>query len=260
LKPFSKEHITNLKDRFNSLAGSFLSDDHICNAHIELKREHTLMVCEEIKSLAEEINLSQEKIRLAYVIALFHDIGRFEQFYRFRTFDDSQSLNHAALSVDIIKSDGYLDSIPENLHELIFRAILNHNIPFYQVPENNETTLFSKLLRDADKLDILRVVTRDDLRKLVEGKDQSDIYEVSDMILRKFQDHQIVTVDLVRSLNDLRLVRIGWIFDINFHATYEKIKERKFLEKLIRLIPKSEKTVEIQSIVQEYMEQKMPPA
>jgi len=257
VKPFSKEHITLLKDRFNALAGRYLSDDIICNDHIELKREHTLKVCEEIKSLAEAIGFSQEKTMLAYIIALFHDIGRFEQFYRFGTFDDSCSLNHAALSVDIVKSDGFIEDIPEAYHDLIFRTIINHNIPFFQVRENDDVAMFTKLLRDADKLDIWRVVTQDELRQILEWKDQTDKYDVPDAIFQRFLDHQIITLDLVRSVNDMRLLRIGWIFDINLSATFERIIERKLLEKIFVLIPRSEQLDQIKTIVGNYLSEKM---
>ena len=257
MKPFSKEHITLLKDRFNALAGRYLSDDIICNDHIELKREHTLKVCEEIKSLAEAIGFSQEKTMLAYIIALFHDIGRFEQFYRFGTFDDSCSLNHAALSVDIVKSDGFIEDIPEAYHDLIFRTIINHNIPFFQVRENDDVAMFTKLLRDADKLDIWRVVTQDELRQILEWKDQTEKYDVPDAIFQRFLDHQIITLDLVRSVNDMRLLRIGWIFDINLSATFERIIERKLLEKIFVLIPRSEQLDQIKTIVGNYLSEKM---
>ena len=256
MEPFSKQHINYLTDRLNNLADSYMSDDAVCNIHVELKREHTLMVCEEIRSLAEETGLSQEQISLAVIIALFHDMGRFEQFYRFRTFDDSCSVNHASLSVEIIKSDGYLEYIPDTFHDTIFQAILNHNIPYVDVCKNDEEELFTKLLRDSDKLDILRVVTRDDLRQVLESKDETDNYEVPDAILQRFRNHQIVTLDLVRSVNDLRLVRIGWIFDINFNATFGKIEQRELLEKLFDLMPGSEKMNQIKAIAESYIQMK----
>jgi len=258
VKTFSKEHIDLLTDRFNALAGSYLSDDIVCNDHIELKREHTLMVCKEIKSLAEEIGLTQERVNLAYVIALFHDMGRFEQFHRYRTFDDSISVNHAALSVDITKSDGFTEHIPEDYRDLIFRTILNHNIPIYQVRENDDVAMFTKLLRDADKLDIWRVVTQDQLRQILEWKDQTDQYDVPDAIFQRFRDHQIVTLDIVRSVNDMRMLRIGWIFDINFSATFERIKERKLLERFFGLIPRSGRMDQIKTIIGNYLSEKMP--
>ena len=257
MKPFSKEHIAQLKDRFNALAGRYLSDDVICNDHIELKREHTLKVYDEIKSLAEEIGFTQENIMLACIIALFHDIGRFEQFNRFRTFDDSSSLNHAALSIEILRSDGFMDDIPEAFHDIIFRTIINHNIPVFQVRENDEVALFTKLLRDADKLDIWRVITQDELRRILEWKEHTDKYDVPDVIFQRFRDHQIVTLDLVRSVNDMRLLRIGWIFDINFSVTFERIKERKLLEKIFVLIPRSERIDQIKTIAVNYLGEKM---
>ena len=257
MKPFSKEHIAQLKDRFNALAGRYLSDDVICNDHIELKREHTLKVYDEIKSLAEEIGFTQENIMLACIIALFHDIGRFEQFNRFRTFDDSSSLNHAALSIEILRSDGFMDDIPEAFHDIIFRTIINHNIPVFQVRENDEVALFTKLLRDADKLDIWRVITQDELRRILEWKEHTDKYDVPDVIFKRFRDHQIVTLDLVRSVNDMRLLRIGWIFDINFSVTFERIKERKLLEKIFVLIPRSERIDQIKTIAVNYLGEKM---
>jgi putative nucleotidyltransferase with HDIG domain len=257
VKPFSKEHIAQLKDRFNALAGRYLSDDVICNDHIELKREHTLKVYDEIKSLAEEIGFTQENIMLACIIALFHDIGRFEQFNRFRTFDDSSSLNHAALSIEILRSDGFMDDIPEAFHDIIFRTIINHNIPVFQVRENDEVALFTKLLRDADKLDIWRVITQDELRRILEWKEHTDKYDVPDVIFQRFRDHQIVTLDLVRSVNDMRLLRIGWIFDINFSVTFERIKERKLLEKIFVLIPRSERIDQIKTIAVNYLGEKM---
>ncbi len=258
MKPFSKEHIAILLEKFNALADQYLSEDIICNNHIELKREHTLMVCKEIQSLADEIGFSPEETRLAYVIALFHDIGRFEQFYRYRTFDDSRSLNHAALSVDIIKSDGLTEHIPDAYREIICRTIINHNIPVYQAEDTDEVDRYTKLLRDADKLDILRVVTHKELRRLLEWKEQTDHYEVPDIIYRRFQDHRLVTLDLVRSLNDIRLVRIGWIFDINHGVTFKKIRNRKLLDKIFDLIPGSERMDQIKAIVRDFLNDKIP--
>ena len=55
----------------------------------------------------------------------------------------------------------------------------------------------------------------------------------------------------------MRLVRIGWIFDINFRVTFEKIKERKLLEKAFALIPDSERLDQIKTIVRNYLKEKM---
>lgn len=258
MQPLSSEHINYLKNKFNSFASSFLSKDKVCNDHIELKREHTHRVCDEMKFLAVQTGLSNEKTAIAYIIALFHDIGRFGQFCKYRTFDDSRSINHAALSVETIKSEGFFDNIPEKYHELIIKTILNHNIPYPDFSEDDEITFFSKLLRDADKLDIWNVITQDELRQVIEQDDEELIYEVPLQIFQRFVNREIVNMNLTNSVNDMRLMRISWVFDIYFNATFTEIKKRGLLEKIFQLIPPSEKVLDLKIIVREYIEKGIP--
>jgi len=51
----------------------------------------------------------------------------------------------------------------------------------------------------------------------------------------------------LQTLNDLKLIQLGWVHDINFTATLKRIKERKFLEMLAELLPK---TAEIEKVKQ----------
>ncbi len=251
------KHTDYLKHKFNKLADSFLSEDKICNDHIELKREHTFSVCDEITLLAVQMGLSQEKITLANVIALLHDIGRFEQFYTYRTFDDSRSLNHAELSVRIIQSDGFLEAIPSDYQDLVFKSILNHNLPSPDFSMDDEITFFSKLLRDADKLDIWRVITNDELRNIIEKKDDNEDYEIPEPIFQKYNQRKFVTHNQAATDNDIRLLRISWIFDINFKQTFKEIKKRKLMDKIFRLVPESARKKEIEAIVYGYIEEKI---
>ena len=46
---------------------------------------------------------------LAEIMALFHDIGRFEQYKQYRTFSDYRSEDHAALGVKVIKANRILN-------------------------------------------------------------------------------------------------------------------------------------------------------
>ena len=44
-------------------------------------------------------------MRIAEAVALLHDVGRFEQYKRYGTFNDRKSVNHAALGVEIMKKN-----------------------------------------------------------------------------------------------------------------------------------------------------------
>lgn len=77
---------------------------------IRLKIEHTYRVaahCEQIaKSLLQSDGLTKRDIDMAWFLGMFHDIGRFEQVRRYGTFYDADSIDHAALSADIIFGTG----------------------------------------------------------------------------------------------------------------------------------------------------------
>ena len=67
--------IENAKKVFQKYVANFNPED----GRIRLKIEHILRVAEYSKKLAENLQLDEEKIKLAELIGIFHDIGRFKQ-------------------------------------------------------------------------------------------------------------------------------------------------------------------------------------
>ena len=63
-----------------------------------LKEKHSLRVCNEILNIGKNHNLTDNNLRLAEAMALFHDIGRFEQYTRYQTFVDKKSENHGVMN------------------------------------------------------------------------------------------------------------------------------------------------------------------
>jgi len=51
---------------------------------------------------------------------------------------------------------------------------------------------------------------------------------------------QCVDYGKLRTLNDLKLCFLGWVYDVNFTPTLKRIKQRKFLEKLLGFLPGTE--------------------
>ena len=64
------------------------------NENIKRKEQHSLRVMAISKKIAEELKLSEKEIKLATLIGLLHDIGRFEQYTKWKTFSDKISTNH----------------------------------------------------------------------------------------------------------------------------------------------------------------------
>ena len=135
----------------------YVKNYDIENPKIALKVAHIERVSIIAKNIAESLKLSKEDIELAELIGLLHDIGRFEQVKRYNTFVDAKSINHAKLGVDILFKEGLIRKFieDEKYDKIIEVAIVNHDK--YKMPEglDKEELLFSKIIRDADKLDIL---------------------------------------------------------------------------------------------------------
>ena len=68
---------------------------------IRLKIAHTYGVVSACKYIARVMRLGEEDAKLAELIGLLHDIGRFEQLRIYHSFDDSL-MPHAQCSIDIL--------------------------------------------------------------------------------------------------------------------------------------------------------------
>ena len=124
---------------------------------IKRKQEHSLRVMEKSEKIAKALNLNKEQIEIAKLIGLIHDIGKFEQYNRNNTYLNEMLLDHAKLGVDLLKKDDYIKKYIDDNHyiPIIYKAIENHNKYKIEDNLNDEEILFSKIVRDADKLDIL---------------------------------------------------------------------------------------------------------
>ena len=154
-----KKIVYNLKNWFISYVKTFKYDNNESQQNIDIKREHTERVTEEIINIGKQLGLNDNELNLAEIIALFHDIGRFEQYDRYKTFSDYKSENHAELGIKILKQYDVLDLLDENLQKVILCSIKYHNWPSLPAKETKTCLFYSRLIRDADKLDIWRVVT-----------------------------------------------------------------------------------------------------
>ncbi len=95
-----QHELNGLKRWFTGYCGSFYSLNGEDQQNISIKEEHTRNVCGNIVQIAQGLSLDGTGIALAEAIALYHDIGRFPQYQKFKTFKDSISVNHAALGAE----------------------------------------------------------------------------------------------------------------------------------------------------------------
>jgi hypothetical protein len=230
----------------------FPAEDDEIRDHFLVKKTHTYHVIHEIKSIALQSGLSDREIELARIIALFHDIGRFEQFIKYRTFNDDISENHAGTAIRVLQQQHFLSAFNDKTAKIITAAIENHNIPVLPLIPDPDELLFSRLLRDADKLDIWRLTLDQNVAFTIRNEKEPDHYRVPEMILSRIREGQIVFLHFAESMNDFRLLRLSWVFDMNFPATFSIIEKKGYIEKILAKMPEFQEKKEISGILHAY--------
>ncbi len=222
--------------------------------NIQMKIDHSIRVYEGIVDIARSLKLHEHDIFLAKLMGLFHDIGRFKQYAKYKTFSDSKSEDHAKLGLEVIAENKLFDTLETGDKKLIIDAIHFHNKRGLPDAPPRET-MFYKLLRDADKLDIYKVVT-DKFSK--DNKNKTLTLDLPDKLLlspENFKDIMAQRIVDIKNLNtryDFLFLMISWVYDINYHKTLELITERKYLDKLFDHLYEIEETATIKPFIINY--------
>ena len=77
----------NIKKAQEEFINFLNSYDDKSKLGFELKQKHTYRVMKLSKVIAEKLNLSKEEVMLSKLIALLHDIGRFDEITFFNQFN-----------------------------------------------------------------------------------------------------------------------------------------------------------------------------
>ena len=239
-----------MREWFRDYVKRFLGDDAYTNENIALKEHHTYRVCAHCTAIAKSLNLPPHRRYLAEALGLFHDIGRFEQFEKYRTFNDKKSISHGELGADVVRRENPLSPLDKAEQTIILKGILYHSLKDLPRGEDEDTLFYLKVIRDADKLDILSVLTRY-YGSEANGSnpaldlDLPDTAEVTPGVVREVLENRCVNLKNVRTINDFKLLQTSWVFDVNFTYTLGYIREHRFIEKIIKVLPP---TPEIQGV------------
>lgn len=204
------------------------------------KYYHTFRVEENCSVIANSIfdKDIEEKVNLAKIIGLFHDLGRFEQYHLFHTFADKDSFDHAKRGEEIIIEKGYNkeflvdDDIIKNKDSIINFAVRNHSRYRIEETDDENTIIFSNIVRDADKLDIVKECS--------EGLFDSE-YHDNNIRNGKFKDIYLNQIWNKQEMDrkgkevepiDHLLIYVGFIFDMNYRKSLEILKENDYLNKI----------------------------
>ena len=185
------------------------------------KYHHSFRVAELAKNIAISLNLSEDDIKLAYNCGLLHDIARFKQYSEYQTYIDEKSFDHGDIGYEILTK-----LLEDENKDIILKATKYHN-KFMVENEDEKTMLFCNIVRDADKLDII--------------KEQGNaIYDneiiIKNNLLDDIYNNKICQNKDVNTNTDVILRMISWINDYNFKYSYQYLIDNNILENKFNLL------------------------
>jgi len=260
--PMNSDDLNALKTWFSEYCNSFSSALDEDQKNFAVKRKHTDDVCSNMLLIAENLELDDQQTMLAEAVALFHDVGRFPQYQQYKTFQDSISVNHAALGAKVLIENAALRGLPKEEQDLIVRAITLHNV--LTIPGELDPDLLQlvKMIRDADKLDIWRVF----LEYYAQPKaDQAtavalglpDVPEYSPEVLKQLHQRKLVLLSSLKTLTDFKLLQLAWIFDLNFPASFRIVAQRNYIDRFAITLPQTDAIADAVDAVREYLNEKL---
>ena len=214
--------LSDLTRLYDAYVDTFRDADGQLPAMMRLKREHTGRVVENARQIADGEGFSAAAREAVLAAALLHDTGRYEQLRRYDTFRDSESVDHAVLSHEIVREKGWTDA------SAVLDAVLWHNrrdLPAQMAPL---TAIAAHTVRDADKLDIFRVL-EDQVAHTDWRKDSRAFWNLATeappnpAVVAAIECGEPVDYQEIRSLADFVLIQVGWMVSGLHFATARRL-------------------------------------
>ena len=266
----SYETICSNTDRwFSGYSRSFLSGDYQYDHGYELKILHTKNVERHAEELALYLDTQngrdgrrQYGARLA---ALLHDAGRFEQFKRYRTFNDSISEDHGKISLDLIEEQELLkeiDAIDEHLGRAIRFAVFEHNKLNIPPIEDGLSLSLAKIVRDADRIDIFRIMAehlekQDDAGEEAVFLHLSDTKTISGPVYQSILKGEMVHRNNLTSRSDFLCQILSWVQIMNYPYSCKKINDSGNFTAVLARLPENKEGREVQALLRREMDDKL---
>jgi hypothetical protein len=227
---------------FQAHAQAFLAGSEEDARNVRIKIDHSLRVLGKAEALTRAEGLPASLAEQAWLAALYHDVGRFDQYARYRTFSDAASENHARLGVRALLRGRMLADLTPGVRRAVLGAVFLHNAHTLPARLAEPVGLLTRVVRDSDKLDIYKVM----LEHFEDPAAPNPVVVLG--VVREPERYTAAILDqvLARGLgdyrgmafeNDFKLLLVGWVYDLNFAFARRELAGRGYIERLFALLP-----------------------
>ena len=229
------------REAAKKIFGEYTDRYNSADPKIKLKVDHTYRVADLCERIGKSIGLAGIELDIAWMCGLLHDIGRFEQIRRYGTFSDADSIDHASLSTMILFGENDTDSgmirqflADSRWDEMIRNAVRWHSS--YRIPDglDEKTAMYCNILRDADKIDILRVNLDTPMEDIYNvSTEELRFSQVTPEVMQAFDEHHAVVRALKKTAVDYPVGHISLVYELVYPVSRQIVKEQGYLTKLM---------------------------
>ena len=219
---------------------------------INRKINHSLRVSEICKKIAISLNLNDELIELAAFIGLVHDIGRFKQWEIYHTYNDLKSVDHAVIGIKILFDNNLIEEfvIDRKYYDTILNAIKCHNEYILDCGLDEDSLIMFKILRDADKIDILYMIANGEI------KIEKPSLDITQEVISEFLQKKCINNKYLNTDSDKILLRFALVFDLNYSFSLNYVLNNDYLNQMYKKLENNNLIEPYYEFAQKYLEEK----
>lgn len=257
-----EESYNKIKTWYDTYVSEFSSDNNEIQINIDLIKDHNSRVIENIKELGFSINLEESDFLILQTAALLHDIGRFDQLMKHASYADNEESNHIQIGLDVIDEQKVLAELEESEKILIGTCVKLHDISVLPKIEDEHALGLIQLLRDADRIDVLRIVSEYYTHKKIYPNRHLDMElketpGVSKKISKAVMNENVAGRDDVENVNDLKLSQMSWVFDMKNKRSFKMISENGYIKAIFETLPKNDVVIDMYRNMKIFMENQL---
>ncbi|WP_051617104.1 HD domain-containing protein [Desulfonatronovibrio hydrogenovorans] len=243
---------------FSSYCQSFSGLISDKDPNLILKKNHSSNVSLQARLLAEYEGFGDGLVFLTRLSGLLHDMGRFEQYARYRTFKDTESVDHAGLGFRILGHHPVLAPLSGQEKRCVRLAVLFHNRMKLPRGLPRDIEMVARAVRDADKLDIFPIMLSHlepgcpENRVVTLGLDDEDC--ITPEIFCQVRKGHLGEYSRMRYLNDFKLLLCSWAYDLNYAYSSRIVLDKGYIARLFKMLPEKPELIELEDRITGYLE------
>jgi len=257
-----QESYNKIRTWYDSYVSEFSSEDPEIQINIDLIKEHAYRVVENVNELGLSINVEESDLFLLETAALLHDVGRFEQLIQNGNYTDSLALNHIQLGLNVIEQHEVLTSLEDEEKNLVIDCVKMHDLSVLPKITNERALALVHLLRDADRIDVLRIVSEYYTHKKLHPNrhldmELKDLPAIAKKISAAILAERVAKREDVETVNDLKLMQMSWIFNMKHKKSFKIVSEKSYIKAIFETLPKTDKVIDMYRNMKIFMENQL---